>query len=344
LITILIISILAAMILGVAALAGETAREQHTRHVVTRLHNLLMERYNTYKTRRVRLNPAVEQQINARNWQSIAQRGQALAEARLYALREMILLEIPDRWSDVLLERPESFNPGPPPLQPLYLNERTDLSYVYLRRYRNLLGRTNALSGSLNTFEEIKRNQGAECLYLVITLSAGDGEARSQFGETSIGDTDGDGALEFLDGWGHPIEFFRWAPGFNSLVQLNQRVLDTMDADDANLEIGKDHDPFDIFRRENGPLPSRTNAFRLVPLIYAAGRDEELGLDSMPDFVTWRVSSSSTLTFNSQPPLVGPQLTPYKKGGAIWPPQYFGTELGDGSDVDNVHNHLLGLR
>ena len=58
LITILIISILAALILGVAAVAGETAREAQTRNIVTRLHTLLAEYYDTYKTRRVQLQAA----------------------------------------------------------------------------------------------------------------------------------------------------------------------------------------------------------------------------------------------------------------------------------------------
>ena len=48
---------LAALVLGVAAVAGETAREQHSKHVVQRLHTLLMDHYNTFKNRRVRLNP-----------------------------------------------------------------------------------------------------------------------------------------------------------------------------------------------------------------------------------------------------------------------------------------------
>src|SRR5437764_115218 len=59
LIVILIISILAGLILGVAAIAGETARESQSRHMVERLHTLLTEHYNTYKTRRVGLNSNV---------------------------------------------------------------------------------------------------------------------------------------------------------------------------------------------------------------------------------------------------------------------------------------------
>ena len=39
-------------------------------------------------------------------------------------------------------------------------------------------------------------------------------EAMSQFGENEIKDLDGDHWPVFIDGWGNPIMFLRWAPGF----------------------------------------------------------------------------------------------------------------------------------
>ena len=68
---------------------------------------------------------------------------------------------------------------------------------------------------------------------MVITIACGDGEARTLFHESNIGDTDGDGAPEFLDGWGHPINFLRWAPGFDSEIQLNANELGGGSADDS---------------------------------------------------------------------------------------------------------------
>src|SRR5689334_16444174 len=103
LVVIVIISMLAALVLGVASVAGETAREQHTRHVVQRLHKLLMDYYGTFKNRKVRLNPTLEAKIDGDTSLSAAKKGQIKAQARLYALREMMVMEVPDRWSDVLL-------------------------------------------------------------------------------------------------------------------------------------------------------------------------------------------------------------------------------------------------
>ena len=287
---------------------------------------------------------------------SASSRGQALAEARLYAMREMMLMEVPDRWSDVILRDVGADDDTALPLAanlamaPFYLNARTALANVYLRRYDGLVNRTNSITGKPNTASDIKRNQGAECLYMFITLACGDGEARSLFKEADIGDTDGDGAPEFLDGWGHPINFLRWAPGFDSQIQLNANNLgDPVSTNTTwTTAAAKDHDPFDLFRRD--PL-----AFRLVPLIYSPGRDESSGLVSDTNFVTWRSTafSSPTMTLNSTAPYIdSPKLNPFAKADNTLPPAYMGTSLHlaypdkypDETSTDNVHNHLLGQR
>lgn len=344
LVAITIIGILAALVLGVASVAGETAREQHTRHVVERLHTLLTDFYGTFKTRRVQLNPTVESMIDANTSLKPADKGQLKAKARLYALREMMLMEIPDRWSDVLLNAVPSSNPGSAtPLQPMYLNTegasasfgRTPLATAYLRRFAQIAANT--------TTDKLLENQSAECLYMVITMACGDGEARTLFGESTIGDTDGDGAPEFLDGWNHPISFLRWAPGFDSQIQANANTLGNRE---PLSQIWKstavaDHDPYDVFRQDEA-------AFRLVPLIYSAGRDEGLAIRSAEQFakresyVAWRgVKNPEILpAMKSWQP-----LTPYK---LITDPAdntdvYLGTAI-DGAATDNVHNHLLGKR
>jgi prepilin-type N-terminal cleavage/methylation domain-containing protein len=370
LIVILIISILAALVLGVAAVAAETARQSQSRHIVERLHTLLIEHWDTYKSRRVKLRDSdlnttngIETQITNQFPNNPAAKNQALAEARLYAMREMILIEVPDRWSDVLLN--DVGAPGaldddptlPKPITlanaPLYLSGRTELSNVYLRRYASLVGRINTITGVANTAGDIKRNQGAECLYMIVTLACGDGEARTMFSEHSIGDTDGDGAPEFLDGWGTPINFLRWAPGFDSQIQINANDLG-LPADTTNntwvTAAAKDHDPFDLFRRD--PL-----AFRLVPLIYSPGRDETSGLTANTGFATWPsvlpvTASTKMLGFNSSsaPFIKSPVLTPYQQIGT--PPAYMGTDnhladptnFPDETAIDNVHNHLMGQR
>jgi prepilin-type N-terminal cleavage/methylation domain-containing protein len=356
LITITIIAVLAGLILGAASVAGESAREATSRHMVTRLHTLLTQFLDTYKTRRVKLREStqsvkgVEDTINmafSSSGQGVAaKRGAALAEARLYAKREMLLMEIPDRWSDVLLTDVGANDTDPPKtaaavLAPLYLNGRTELANVYLRRYLALVGRTNTLTGTANTAGDIRSNQGAECLYMVITIACGDGEARTLFRDDNIGDSDGDGAPEFLDGWGRPINFLRWAPGFDSEIELNANVFQsapTVLNGDWQTAANADHDPNDVFRSDPA-------AFRLVPLIYSPGRDENSGINSAEKFVTWKIPPATvTVNASGNPSYLTPRLTPYVKGSPPnYPDDYFGTKLDD-TATDNVHNHLLGMR
>jgi hypothetical protein len=52
-------------------------------------------------------------------------------------------------------------------------------------------------------------------LYLILaTMKDGDKSALDYFSTDEIGDVDGDGMKEILDGWGQPIAFLRWAPGY----------------------------------------------------------------------------------------------------------------------------------
>jgi prepilin-type N-terminal cleavage/methylation domain-containing protein len=353
LVVIMIIGILAGLVLGVAAVAAETARQAESRHIVERLHTLLMEHYDKYKTRRVSLNPHVltnsgKTGLDDSNL-STAQKGQAKAEARLYALREMMLMEVPDRWSDVMLADIGTGNVTPSSIaaQPLYLAARTDLSNAYLRRYLSLVSRTNLNTNAPNTADDLKPNQSAECLYMVVTMACGDGEARTLFADASIGDIDGDGAPEFLDGWKHPISFLRWAPGFDSQIELNANILQTTDSTKPNYwltEAVKDHDPFDLFRRDQF-------AFRLVPLIYSSGRDEALGIYDAPDVLTWQNSPVRSITIPPNPsqagPYLSPALNPYVKVTSsvqLPSPSYLGTAFDDRTATDNVHNHLMGQR
>jgi prepilin-type N-terminal cleavage/methylation domain-containing protein len=357
LVAITIIGILAGLILGVASVAGETARHRKTEQMIARLHTLLMEHYDTYKTRRVSVRQQIIDGINASthpDYNIPAEKGRALAYARLYALRELILMEVPDRWSDILLtDVPDDPAAGVQAgrvqyaLLPFFqdasqaspISGRTGLAEVYLRRYAAIATRTNSLTGQPNTGEEITDNQGAECLYLVITLATGEGEARSLFGESTIGDTDGDGAYEFLDGWDRPINFLRWAPGFDSQIQINANKFLPLPVNAAWLtEANSDHDPFDVYRVD-------PPAFRLVPLIFSGGGDETFALHLQKRYAALRGLTRPQLRIVPQPNN-WPAIFPWAQ--ALDPVSstrvFLGTDNGEAAATDNIHNHLLGDR
>lgn len=349
LITIMIIGILAAAVLGVAAVAGETAREARTRNLIARIHTLLMQHYETYTTRRVKVRQPVIDGIAVApvppNTPPVAYRGKLKAEARLYALREMMLMEVPDRWSDVLLEQ----LPGSPPLKaPIYLEvpsstRRTSLGDAYLRQYRRIVGAVNKITGNTNTNAEIIKNQGAECLYMVVMNACGDGESRTLFPESMIGDTDGDGANEFVDGWGHPIEFLRSAPGYESDAQINAYefgnppVVNPLSLPAWVTAASSDHDPFDLYRAD---LP----AFRLLPLVYSAGRDETYSIEQLSSVATWTgiPNPLSSYVVNPLPQGIVPKLLPWQAIGS--PLVYLGADTGENAATDNLNNHLIGTR
>ncbi len=312
LITMTIIAVISAAILGTAAAAMENARRGRTRSIISKLNGLVMERWDSYATRRVDVSPAFERAVNtwanapglipAERTVRLNQRGQMIADARLLALRKLIKMEMPDRWSDIANQTLDS---GDLPLvqnTPTFL-DRSSVPGLARTYYRRLLTAQDNVGGDMDT---LKRYQSAECLYMLVMYGTGDGEARTLFTSQDIGDTDGDGAPEFLDGWGNPIRFIRWPTGF---ITISSRMTGDGDAD---------HDPFDPFRRDTPKITPSSNpkpelypnpfddgvatirarnarglttptqppylfACRLVPLIFSHGADEQGGLYSVEE-------------------------------------------------------------
>ncbi|MEE8451350.1 MAG: prepilin-type N-terminal cleavage/methylation domain-containing protein [Thermoguttaceae bacterium] len=196
LITITIIGILAGISFGALNAARRTARTSKTKSTIVKLDKIIMRRYEEYATRRVPISTARISRVQA-------------TRARLDALRDVIRMEMPERWNDITVfpvaTDPVSGNPI----------KRPALTERYLAKYA-----ANQPSAKFGP---------AECLYMIV--ATGSAEDREQFNESEIGDADGDGWLEFQGGWGRPIMFLRWAPEFTDLSDLQSR---------------EHHDPFDV--------------------------------------------------------------------------------------------------
>ena len=280
LVTITIIGILSAMVLGALHAAGEAAHEYATKGTIAKLHNIIMERYESYMTRRVPINTAGFPP-------SVA------AQYRLFAIRDLIRMEMPERWTDVVASASStytvplampcmSFNWLPysptfyqpndtlpdgstdsknwtvfltatgPVLKVVKDLDRPALSNLYEQRHQQVRNHLITVKGmtSSDAEELISKNGGSECLYMIVAL--GSPEALEQFNSSEIGDVDGDTLPEFLDGWGRPISFLRWPAGFNnSDIQPNIPqdfwMIDTIVTPDNPRAIASstDHDPFD---------------------------------------------------------------------------------------------------
>ena len=156
---------------------------------------------------------------------SYSTRVKGLKPAYLLAIRGTMVEEMPDNWANVL------------PLA----NCSTSSGRAY-SRYKK--------STATSVY------QGAECLYMIVTRSGFSPSALENFRANEVGDIDRDGMKEFLDGWGNPIAFLRWAPGFSDPLSALQFA-----------DVTTNHDALDVGLNDS-------NAFQMYPLIYSPGPDE----------------------------------------------------------------------
>lgn len=109
----------------------------------------------------------------------------------------------------------------------------------------------------------------AELLYQIVM---GMPEAESAFNSLEFADTDGNGLMEFVDGWGNPIYFIRWPAGhYNEHGVVISKIQLTNNANIAPC-------PFvsAAFRSSNSGSNSN---YAVFPLIVSGGQDRETGLN-----------------------------------------------------------------
>ncbi len=208
LITISIIGILASMILFAMFQSQETAKAHRTRALIAKLNSIIMRRYDEYKTRRVPIQFNPTELANPK----------LMARMRMEGLRDLMRMEMPDRWSDVLKPPAAPFN------RPAIAPPAAFLAYQ--SKWAAITGDAtigpfeyDTAPGSISVTKE--EHQSAECLYMIVMgCLAQEGDARDTFTAKDVGDVDNDGFPEFVDAWGQPIRFLRWAPGLTSGIQV----------------------------------------------------------------------------------------------------------------------------
>lgn len=246
LVTFAIIAILSAMMLSGLSSAGRARKRDVTRLFVQRLSAALVEAYEDFgdtvasMPRPSPLPAGLPSSPPSR---------ESLAIVR-FRIRE----QFPDSWQDV----PVAFTPG--------VTSSTGAAYI---RYRNLAG------GNPNPTSQY---EDAECLYMIATLTGEFQDFLTGLRPEQVGDADNDGKKEFLDAWGNPIAFLRWAPGFvsdlnpptdpnvNPALTSPPRTFSPIQiADTINRHDPFDEDIIDVY------------AYALFPLIYSAGPDGSAG-------------------------------------------------------------------
>jgi prepilin-type N-terminal cleavage/methylation domain-containing protein len=364
LIVMLIIAILVLLAWGALAGVAEQAKEKRTRSIVMKLDQLIMQRYDGYRTRPLPIRigagtrPKSESFTDSNNngfWNvgepeqnsnGIGERGAAFY--RLMSLRELMRMELPDRRSDII-----NYTVAGYPMEstatgmPLAALQRT-----YYRKALAVLGGSLTNTAPLANWTE--QHQGAECLYLIVsTMHDGDKNALDFFMPGEIGDVDNDGMREILDGWGNPIEFLRWAPGFRNdpggdlawgvagvdddgngtIDDYSELGMDSSDIVRATMQRPDLRDPFDPIRED------ARMTFALRPLIFSAGADKsyDVATDFAPVSLRYAFPDSPPFPANS----ARSPNDPYIVSGGASPQlgQTFDIDADGEEWADNITNH-----
>ena len=352
LVVITIIGILASVSLATIQRARGSARVASTKATIAKLNDIIISRYASYRTRRVPID-------------TTSMSRKAAQQVRVTVLRDLMRMEMPERWNDVV--------DGPLAADPLSGNALSHVRPSLSRAYQRVLAaaRTRLTSPPFNlTLADANARIGqygsAECLHMIVTF--GDREARGLFSEREIADTDNDTIPEFIDGWGNPIMFLRWAPAFNdSDVQANivppSRLEEGTDWADPNSWVtdshtpaeenvfqrmlvaqNEDHDPFDPQRRDVSDVsPDPPRGRRLMPLIYSAGPDGIYDIRTEGGSFNF-VGNPCVLQVSAGPPatyevlLVGLPINSDNTSVTAT-----GPANGSYDHYDNIHNHRIEM-
>lgn len=320
LVTIAIISILAvALMIGVYA-SQESARVSASTSRVKALADVIGRRYGEFETRPIPVpleNVCSEAGLDPG---SAADR----AVARLLIKRELMRLELPERFTDIISA-------------PKYLVRsdgqtfRTSFSQYLLSRFNNYRdGRA---------LTEIEQYESAECLYLIVT---GTVYGKEMFAARHRGDADGDGLPEFHDGWGQPIMFLRWAPGASTnltpdLGGTEQVSYSSVQQVKITNGIAMPHDALD-------PMMVDTDACQMWPLVYSPGSDGKAGINFRNGF-EYALQENDPMASVADGPtgMIGAPLLRKLDDGDEPRGQYFADGstyyVPTGEHLDNITNH-----
>lgn len=218
-VVILIIGILASMFMLALSRATQTSKIARTRSLIQKMHNMVMARWDSYRTLRLPIAAEAKAGVNPAEFDASNEQErfrQNVARRRMFAMRELLRMEMPDRYEDLTFQPSVLVMPGTStPFRPY-------LWSTYRRRIAQAAAARGVDSGSIDGYMQTcaERYESAECLYLILTCGIDDSSvATEHFSPNDFGDADADGMPEFKDSWNNPIEFIRWAPGFISPMQ-----------------------------------------------------------------------------------------------------------------------------
>jgi prepilin-type N-terminal cleavage/methylation domain-containing protein len=340
LVVILIIAIMGTLITAVIGNALNSARSSATRATITKVHQLLEERRLAISRRNLRSEVKL-----------IRQRFHGLQNvdlARIVSKKEVLKVQIPQNLQDLygpdrlphtaddspvlaklvaLTPQGEDTNKNGVLDQGEDLNGNNVLDSTFLavpprfpqRHYdgnEDVNGNgilDNGEDSNGNGILDLPATGSSELLYVALTMGTelGSEGGAIDFTSSEAVDTDQDGLMELVDGWGHPLRFYRWPTRllqpFIPAAQGNSPPPPVLRRDLASLliaglpasddQLGRDpDDPFGRFavwliQGHGGNRATTTHlhtpSIYHVPLVVSAGQDGLIGLFEPFDTATF---------------------------------------------------------
>lgn len=252
LVVITLIALLGSMSIAVSRVAIESAKKSRTEMTIAKIDSALTAMYEKYADKKVDISPYLTREFsntNANawyynyykefnytlndlwnyygsnttakfyattpsNWNGVhgptyLRNNHFLIPAlwRLHLIRDTIRMDMPCwatevYWGPVLPDGTLDRNEGR--VTPLHAIYRGALTTATNNNWDAIFSWNDAQHAQFN----------AELLFLVIMN--GDPESRQLFSDREVADVNNNGLFEFIDGWGRPIYWLRWAPGIGS--------------------------------------------------------------------------------------------------------------------------------
>ena len=311
LVSIAIIGILAGMVLYTLAGAQRDSLIAKTQGTIRKLNDIMIYRWEEFRYRAVKINVPSDflEPYTLPNGQMqspiSAREG---ARVRMTILRDLMRMEFPDRYSDILYT-PSRYTvavytgDNAPPFSDTTNDDALfpdrDVPGIYNNFRKRMVVNSSGAPFPLTTIPHpgaaapmslgalatgiTTDFQGAELLYQIVATSNYNGSnGLEYFAPTEIGDVDDDGMPEFIDGWGRPIRWLRWPVGYGVVnaslstpALANQREIDSSRPPDYALNDTSVPDALDPLHTDWRWSTSKftQKPWLLVPLIVSAGPD-----------------------------------------------------------------------
>lgn len=314
-----VIAILVGMMAVMMGSVRESARINQTRSLIATIDEILMTKWESYAHRPL---PVTIPDLATYPNERIEVPPRESARVRLMMLRDLMRMEMPDRYSDI--------STASTIVARAIRSDGSSQSFVNLP-VAWMPPAAVANYSSRVTSNADRLNGSSEMLYLILSTTSFNGiSALELIPKRNIGDTDGDGMLEILDAWGNAIGFIRWPVGY---INPGGSPVSPDELDFMQVDWGYSFDP-------PAPPPS------LKPLIVSAGPDAVFNLRFTQDpetpyrLMTWPLSQMSAAEREGRTSpyyYVDPYLRQYSANGLLGKVSNPGNE----EHIDNITNYNL---